>query len=245
MRSDLQSGFWGVDEMMQIQSLELAWHWYALAKCYLAFLPRNGHALSHFGGDMSFLLLGQGSWSRSSCFSSIYFSWGHNKVRGPSLWPWSLGGSWSFLAPRIKEDTRCRHPRQRPKRRSNWGSRRLRTAHWNCKAHILPRDLCCCLSSWQEANTPLFNFPWQGPRCRVAASPPAEPELRPHFRQPQVGAPHHSTHKHTHSVTSPCLSWKKETAAAPTTRLRSAQTPALSPLPSRAFCGPAPLDKGR
>lgn len=59
------------------------------------------------------------------------------------------------------------------------------------------RGLCCCLSSWQEANTLLFNFPWQGPRCRVAASPSAGPEVCPHLRQPQVGTPHHATHTHT------------------------------------------------
>ena len=116
-----------MDELMQIQSLELARHRYALAKCYLALLPRSGHAYSHFGWDMSFLLLGQGSWSR-------------NKVCGPSLWLRSLGGSWSFLAPRIKEDTRCRHPRQRPKRRNSRGRGRLRTAQWNCKAQV-PREV--------------------------------------------------------------------------------------------------------
>lgn len=52
-----------------------------------------------------------------------------------------------------------------------------------------PENLCCCLYSWQEANTLLFNFPWQGLRRRVAASLSAGPELGPHLPQPQVDGP--------------------------------------------------------
>lgn len=142
--------------------------------------------------------------------SLLFASCGCSKVCAPPVRPPCLGGDLCFLFPGINEDTGQCLPqtasgRDREGRHGGEGAAEDGRPPEIARQEFRPEDLCCCLYSCQEANTLLFNFPWQGLRRRVAASLSAGPQWCFHLPQPQVDAPHPSQG----------LAWKHAPATAP------------------------------